>query len=79
MTDESRQRSVFFRHQALVTLHLAPTPKYPAMAIAKVLKLTAEREYVLVQDAADPFSLHESIGEGRLKGLNVMFISPMRG
>ena len=68
---------VHVMRQGLVIVNLASTVKYPKMAIAKILKASGERDYVLVRNAEDPSSLLESLGDGRLRGMNVLFISPM--
>ena len=72
------ERSVFYRNQCLVTIHITPTPKYPGMAVAKFLLATAEREYVLIRDVTCPISLAESLGGSRCEGRNLLILSPLK-
>ena len=76
-TLEKESGSAYVRNQILITLHLAPTNNYPRMAIGKLLGASAEKDYVLIQDAEEAGSLLASFGNGRLKGLNALFISPL--
>ena len=71
-------RSVFYRHQSLVTIHITPTPKYPQMAVAKFLLTTAEREYRLIKDVSSPISLAESLGGRQCNGRNLLILSPLK-
>ena len=71
-----KNRSRFFKNQALLTINLVPTPEYTEMALIKILEATGKHEYVLVHDANEPSHIAEAL-EGKVKGMNLLFISPV--
>ena len=71
-----RNRSRFFKNQALLTINLVPTPEYTEMALIKILEATGKCDYVLVHDANEPSHIAEAL-EGKVEGMNLLFISPV--
>ena len=74
-TGENRSR--FFKNQALLTINLTPTPEYKEMALVKILKASGDCDYALVQDANVPEHFAEALGDEKMEGMNLLFISPV--
>ena len=71
------QRQSYLRHQAMVMIHVTPTPRYPEMGIIKILRTTREYDYIIVRDVGNAGRMREVMEDGKvdLRGMNLLFVS----
>ena len=70
-----KDRSRFFKNQAMLTINLTPTPEYPEMGLIKILEANGNCDYALVRDVNEPSHIAEAL-DGKVTGMNLLFISP---
>ena len=74
MSEGMMQWQAYLRHQAMVMIHVTPTPRYLEMGVIKILRTTGEYNYIIVRDVGNAGRMREVMEDGKvdLRGMNLL-------